>query len=156
MMGNEHNSHGRNDGSFGAAIEHLGERLIALSCDLVWDFTPPLIGLRWLRRRVERLDKEAEALRRVAAMHESAQDGRGSLGRRIVARRRELEAEYDTVNMRLADLKERTREGSPERRKILILIAYLLFGWVSTNLGLIAEVIEVQQAFSLAVSGQPR
>ena len=155
-MGNEHNSHGRSDGSLESAIEYLGERLIALSCDLVWDFTPPFVGLRWIRWRVARLDKEAEALRRVAAIHRSAEDERSSLSRRIAARSRELEAEYENVDMRLADLEERNREGSPEQRKILILIAYLLFGWGSTNLGLIAEVIEVQQAFSLAVSGQPR
>ena len=159
MMGDENRSRGRSDRSdrsIGSALEHAGERLVALTCDLVWDLTPPLIGLWWLRWRVARLNKEAAALRHAAKIHRSAQDGRGSRGRRLTARWQELEAEYDLVDRRLADLEERTREGSPERRKILVLIAFFLLGWVSSYLGWISDVLEVQHAFSLAVSGEPR
>ena len=154
-MGNEDKSRGRSDRSFEAAIEHLGERLLTLSCDLAWDFTPPVIGLWWLRRRVARLDQESEALRRVATIHRSAQDRRSSLSRRIAARRQQLEAEYATVDRRFAELERRTRKGSIERRHNLILIAYFLLGWAMSYLGWISELLEVQDAFSQAVSGEP-
>ena len=122
---------------------------------MVWDFTPPSIGRWWLHRRVARLDEEAEALRRFAMVHRSAQDGRSSLSRRIAARSQELEAEYDAVDRRFAELERRTRPGSVERRNNVILIAYILLGWAMSYLGWISEVIEVQDAFSLTVSGEP-
>lgn len=156
MMGNEHRSRGRSNRSFVAALEHAGERLLALSCDLVWDFTPPVIGLWWLRRRVARLEKKADALREAAKIHRSAQDGRSSQGRRLAARWQELEAEYDAVDQRLAELERRTRKGTLERRNNLILIAYFLLGWAMSYLGWVSELLQVQDAFSLAVSGEPR